>query len=210
MNQRFLDKPLYLITDRHQVPAGRTLTETVEQALLGGARLIQLREKDLTAAELLPLAGDLRQLTRRHSAQLIINDRIDVALACEADGVHLGEHSLPTDLVRKLIGPNRLLGVSTHSIDDIVNAAEQGADFLTFGPVYPTPSKATYGPPQGLEMLQRACRQTDLPIFALGGIKPDLVDEVMAHGASGIALISAILTSPDPGETTRCMLSKLT
>lgn len=189
---------LYLITDRHQLPAGANLLETVEQALAGGVKLIQLREKDMTAAELWPLAQQLRNLTHRFAAKLFINDRIDLALACGADGVHLGEHSLPTAEARRLIGPEYLIGVSTHSLDDITTATSQGADFLTFGPVYQTPSKLAYGPPQGLNHLKRASEHTELPIFALGGIKTTNVKNVISHGASGISLISAVISHPDP------------
>ncbi len=193
-----IDFNLYLITDRTQVAAGHTLLSAIDSALQGGVKAIQLREKDLSAAELLPLARELRELTRKYDARLLINDRIDLALAVQADGVHLGEHSLPTDVVRKLVGPKRLIGVSTHSNADISRAIKLGADFVTFGPVYETPSKAVFGPPQGLQALTEACRDSSLPVFALGGITPTRVAEVRHAGASGVALISAILASPAP------------
>ena len=193
-----LDFSLYLITNRHQVASGHTLLSAIESALQGGVKAIQLREKDLSAAEFLPLARELRELIRRYGARLLINSRVDVALAVQADGVHLGGHSLPTNVVRQRIGPRLLVGVSTHSNEDIILAAEQGADFVTFGPVYATPSKAAFGPPQGLERLADACRCTSLPVFALGGVTPSRVTTAHQAGASGIALISAILASPDP------------
>lgn len=193
-----IDFNLYLITDRTQVATNHTLLSVIDSALQGGVRAIQLREKDLTAAELLPLAQELRNLTREYAAQLLINDRIDIALAVQADGVHLGEHSLPTDVVRQLAGPKMLIGVSTHSIADISRATEQGADFVTFGPVYATPSKTTFGPPQGLKALTDACQGSSLPVFALGGITLPRVAVVRQAGASGVALISAICASPDP------------
>ncbi len=204
-----LDFSLYLITDRHQLPAGRTLFETVEQALKGGVRAVQLREKDLSARELLELALPLRELTRRYQARLLVNDRIDVALAAEADGVHLGRQSLPVAAARRLLGAGRLLGVSTHAPEEIAAAREAGADFVTFGPVYFTPSKAGFGPPQGLERLREACRQASLPVFALGGIGADQAAEVLAEGAAGIAVISAILTAPSPAEAARRFLALL-
>jgi thiamine-phosphate pyrophosphorylase len=193
-----IDFNLYLITDRTQVAANHTLLSAIDSALQGGVKAIQLREKDLSAAALLPLALELRDLTRQYNARLLINDRIDIALAVQADGVHLGEHSLPTDVVRQLVGPELLIGVSTHSNADISRAAEQGADFVTFGPVYATPSKADFGPPQGLKALTEACRGSSLPVFALGGITPPIAAEVREAGASGIALISAICANPDP------------
>jgi len=193
-----IDFNLYLITDRIQVATNHTLLSAIDSALQGGVKAVQLREKDLSAAELLPLAQELRHLTGKYNARLLINDRVDIALAVQADGVHLGGHSLPTDVVRQLVGPKLLIGVSTHSNADISRAAKQGADFVTFGPVYATPSKAAFGPPQGLQALTEACRGSSLPVFALGGVAPPRVAEVRQAGASGIALISAILANPDP------------
>ncbi len=193
-----IDFNLYLITDRNQVASGHTLLSTVEAALQGGVKAVQLREKDLSTTELLPLAQELRELTRRYDARLFINDNIDIALAVQADGVHLGGHSKPTDVIRKKIGQKLLIGVSTHSKAEIKLAAEQGADFVTFGPVYATPSKAEYGAPQGLDKLTDACRDSSIPVFALGGITPSRVSAVCQAGASGVALISAIISSSDP------------
>lgn len=193
-----IDFNLYLITDRNQVASGHTLMSAIESALQGGVKAVQLREKDLSATELLPLAQELRALTRRYSALLLLNDHIDLALAVHADGVHLGGHSLATDIVREQAGPNLLIGVSTHSNTDILLAARQGADFVTFGPVYATPSKAAFGPPQGLEALSEACRISSLPVFALGGITPSRAAAVRQAGACGVALISAIIASADP------------
>ena len=193
-----VDFNLYLITDRHQVPAGHTLFSVIEAALRGGVKAVQLREKDLSTDELLPLAQELRTLTRQHGARLLINDHVDLALAVEADGVHLGGHSRPTEAVRRQVGTEMLIGVSTHSKDEIRSACEQGADFVTFGPVYATPSKAAYGAPQGLNALAEACRNSPLPVFALGGITSERAAEVRTAGAHGIALISAIIGSASP------------
>ena len=193
-----VDFNLYLITDRTQVAAKQTLLSAIEEALRAGVKAVQLREKDLSAAELLPLARELRELTRLYAARLLINDHIDLALAVHADGVHLGGHSLPTDVVRHMVGPNLLIGVSTHSHAEITLAARLGADFVTFGPVYATPSKAAFGAPQGLSALSQACLVSSLPVFALGGMTTSKVAEVLQAGAHGIALISAILASPNP------------
>jgi thiamine-phosphate pyrophosphorylase len=204
-----VDFSLYLITDRRQVYGGRDLIEAVGLALAGGIRAVQLREKDLTAAELYPLALALRELTRDFSARLLINDRIDLALAVDADGVHLGAHSLPVGVARRLLGTDKLLGVSTHRHEEIETAREAGADFVTFGPVWHTPSKAAFGPPAGLEKLRRACTASSLPVFALGGITADRVPEVFAAGAAGAGLISAILASPDPGGAAADLLFRI-
>jgi len=200
-----IDFSLYLITDRHLVPAGRTLLATVEAALQGGVRAVQLREKDLPASELLPLAEELRALTRRFAARLLLNDRIDVALAVAADGVHLGGHSLPAAVARHLLGPQRLIGVSTHHPAEIAAAAAAGADFVTFGPVFATPSKAAYGPPLGIDALRKACTAAALPVFALGGIKAAHIPLLRNNGVHGIAVISAIMAAVDP-ETAACIL----
>jgi len=200
-----IDFTLYLITDRHQVPAGHTLLATVEAALQGGVRAVQLREKDLPASELLPLAEELRALTRRFAARLLLNDRIDVALAVAADGVHLGGHSLPAAVARHLLGPQRLIGVSAHHSAEIAAAAAGGADFVTFGPVFATPSKAAYGPPLGIDALRKACTVAALPVFALGGIKAAHLSLLRNNGVHGTAVISAIMAAVDPETAARAL-----
>ncbi len=204
-----VDFNLYLITDRKAVRSGRDLVEAVRAALEGGVRAVQLREKDLGARELYSLALPLRGLTRKFGARLLVNDRIDVALAVEADGVHLGGRSLPVSAARKILGPQRLIGVSTHRPAEIAAACAEGADFVTFGPVYATPSKAPYGDPVGPQRLAEACQSSKMPVFALGGVKPDRVRKVLAAGASGVAMISAILSDPDPATATRRLIALL-
>lgn len=191
------DFDLYVITDRQQTK-GRSLREVVAAALRGGARAFQLREKDLGPRDLYPLALDLRALTRAYGARLLINDRIDVALAVEADGVHLTTASLPAAAARRLLGPDRLIGVSTHNLPEARAAAQEGADFLVFGPVFFTPSKAPYGAPVGLDLLQAVRTVVTLPILAIGGIKKANLDQVMEAGADGIAVISAVIAADDP------------
>lgn len=192
-----IDFSLYLITDRHQT-ADRPLLEVVEAALSGGVRAVQLREKDLPPAELYDLAWEMRALTSRYDARLLINERIDIALAVEADGVHLGVNSMPVTAARR-IAPDLLIGYSSHGVGEAVAALAKGADFVTFGPVFPTPSKAAYGEPVGLGELGRACQQTvgDL-VFGLGGINRDNLKQVTATGCYRVALISGILAAPDP------------
>ena len=204
-----VDFNLYLITDRKQLPAGRGVVETVAAALAGGVRAVQLREKDLAAAELYPLALELRQLTARHGARLLINDRLDVALAVEADGVHLGGHSLPVAVARKILGPNKLIGVSTHYPDEAAAAARDGADFVTFGPVFITPSKTAYGDPVGLDRLREACSGATIPVFALGGVGCEHIGEIRDAGCHHVALISAILAATDPATAAAAILARL-
>jgi len=204
----WIDFSLYLITDRHQA-LGRGLEFVVEEALRGGVRAVQLREKDLSSKELYELAYDLRKVTARHNARLIINDRVDIALAVDADGVHLGNRSMPTYKVRRLLGEKKLIGVSCHNKVQATSAQEAGADFITYGPVYFTPSKAGMGEPLGVERLEAVTKLLHIPVFALGGIKEANCAEVMAHGAHGVALISAILASEDPRQAARRILSRL-
>ncbi|MDY0262601.1 MAG: thiamine phosphate synthase [Syntrophotalea acetylenica] len=200
---------LYLITDRKTVPQGRTLLQCVEQALCGGVRAVQLRDKDLPADELYRCGLALRSLTARFGARLLVNDRIDVALATGADGVHLGEHSLPTAEARRLLGQNAIIGRSVHHPEAIHPAAQEGADFVTFSPIYFTPSKAPFGAPQGLEALRCACACSPLPVLALGGIQQGRIREVRAAGAAGVALISAILAAANPEAATRALLAEM-
>lgn len=191
-----IDFSLYLITDRNQT-AGRPLLEVVEAALSGGVRAVQLREKDLPTAELYDLAWELRALTARYDARLLINERIDVALAVEADGVHLGITSLPVTAARR-IAPELLIGYSSHAVGEAAAALAKGADFVTFGPVFPTPSKTAYGQPLGLDALADVCARLRGPVFALGGIKQANLAQVTASGCYRVALISDILAAPDP------------
>lgn len=192
-----VDFRVYLITDR-RLAGGGDLLRAVERALAGGVCAVQLREKDLGGRELLDLARRMRALTARSGAKLLINDRVDVALASGADGVHLGESSIPPEEARRLLGPGRLIGVSTHGKDQLAAAQAAGADFAVFGPVYHTPSKAAFGPPLGVDSLRRACVSARIPVFALGGVGPRNINEVIAAGADGIAVISAILAAEDP------------
>jgi thiamine-phosphate pyrophosphorylase len=200
-----VDFRLYLITDRMQT-AGRTLPAVVADALRGGLRALQLREKDLSAAQLLEIAVELRQLTREYGAKLLINDRVDVALAAGADGVHLGKAGLPVPEARRMLGSERLIGYSAHSVDEALQAQMAGADFVTLGPVYHTPSKAQYGEPLGLSALSEAVRVVAIPVFALGGVKPASVAQVLSAGAHGVALISAVMAAPHPRVETEALL----
>jgi len=198
------DWGVYLVTDRAQTN-GRPLLDVVTAALRGGVGAVQLRERGLETRALLELAIALRQATRAVGAALLINDRIDVALACDADGVHLPGHSFAVADARALLGPRRLIGVSTHHPDEVAAAAAAGADFAVFGPIFATPSKATYGAPQGLDALARARRAAALPLFAIGGVDADTAAAVRDAGADGVAVIRAVLAAPDPAAAARAL-----
>lgn len=201
-----VDFRLYLITDRKLFGDEAALFGAVEEALQGGCRAVQLREKDLPIQEMLRLAYRFREMTAGYNARLFINDRVDVALAAGADGVHLGHGGMPVRGARKAGGMSMLIGYSTHGVDDAVSAEEDGADFITLGPVYETPSKIRYGPPLGTGVVMQAREKVKIPVFAIGGIKTEKIQEVKEAGADGIALISGILASKDPRKTTEeCM-----
>jgi thiamine-phosphate pyrophosphorylase len=189
--------------------AGRSLPAVVTDALRGGARAVQLREKDLTGCQLFELADGLRAITRQYNAKLIINDRVDIALAVDADGVHVGKAGMPVAVVRRILGRDRLIGYSAHSIAEAQQAERDGADFVTFGPVYATPSKAQYGQPLGLELLAEAAQNVRIPVFALGGVKKMLIAQVMQTGVHGVALISAVISAPDPLDETKSLLHQI-
>ncbi|CAI2719622.1 thiamine phosphate synthase [Nitrospina watsonii] len=184
---------LLLITDLKDIPRDRHL-DTVEAALKGGVRDLQLREKDLPLPDLFSLALALRQLTSHYGARLYINDRLDIALMTGADGVHLPEAGLPAGEVKARY-PHLLVGVSTHSWEAARQAQEAGADYITFSPIYDTPSKREYGAPQGLDALKEVTERVHIPVLALGGINLTRIPEVRRHGAYGAALIRGIWNS---------------
>jgi len=151
----------------------------------------------LPVRELLALARELRSITGKFDARLFINDRVDVAVAVGADGVHLGNKSMPAAAVRKIVGNKLLIGVSTHSLAEAENAEKAGADFITFGPIFVTPSKMRYGAPTGVEALGTIKEHVRIPVLGLGGVRPDNILQVLRAGADGIAMISAILAADD-------------
>ncbi len=199
-----VDFRLYLVTDRKAAEAaGRTLPAVLDAALARAAARgvkvgVQLREKDLDGGPLLALAREARAVTRAHGARLLVNDRLDVALAAEADGVHLPSDGLPPDAARTLLAAMGLIGVSTHSPTEVVAARARGADFVLLGPIYDTPSKRPYGPPLGIETLAEAAAGASVPVLAIGGITPERVAEVRRAGAHGVACIGAVMSAADP------------
>jgi thiamine-phosphate pyrophosphorylase len=180
---------LCLITDRKS--SGRTAEEMVRIALGAGARWIQYREKETTRRERYLEALKIRDLTRQVGALFIINDETDIALAAEADGVHLGQDDLPLPEARKIMG-ERIIGISTHSLSDAIAAQEGGADYIGFGPMFPTATKDA-GTPKGVAMLREIRSGVQIPVVAIGGISTENLQEVFAAGADAVAVASAIL-----------------
>ena len=186
------------MTDR-RATGGRDLVDVVRAALGAGLPAVQLREKDLPGRELFALAEALRTATTRVGALLIVNDRVDVAIAAGADGVHLGGGSMPVAVARRLVGPDALIGVSTHAPGE----APADADFAFFGPVWETPGKTAVGPAR----LAEAVAATAVPVLAIGGVTPARVPAALAAGAAGVAVIREILAARDPAVATRELLA---
>jgi thiamine-phosphate pyrophosphorylase len=196
------DFDVYLVTDRGQT-RGRDLLWVIDEAVKGGIRAVQLREKDLEGGELFDLAEKVAALCRHHRAALLINDRVDVALAVDATGVQLGKRSLPIAAARALLGDDKWIGASIHSVTEVEAAEKDGADFLLFGPVYFTPSKAVYGAPQGVGALKEIVALSRLPVYAIGGVTAQNIRELLDAGARGIAGISSIVSAPEPRHAAR-------
>jgi thiamine-phosphate pyrophosphorylase len=196
---------LLLITNRNI--SRRPFSYTVEAALEGGVDAVQLREKDLTSKELFAIADEFRKLTTTFDAKLIINDRVDVALAVDADGVHLGWRSMPIAKVRALVGPEKFIGYSAHNLQEAKNAQDAEADYITLSPIYETRSKRVT--PIGVGMIATLKKEVNIPVIALGGIDESNVDKTLRNGADGVAVISGILTSENPFETASRLCHKI-
>ena len=189
------DYTLYLVTDR-QLMSCDSLTEAVEQAILGGCTMIQLREKELPSLEFYNQAVAVKQVTERYHIPLIINDRIDIAMAVQATGVHIGQHDLTAATVRKVIGENMLLGVSASSIAEAIQAQQDGADYLGVGAMFPTGTK-TDAESVSMEELQKIRTAVSLPIVVIGGINKGNAGRFKPMGIDGLAVVSAIIAQSD-------------
>ncbi len=194
---------LYVITDEH-LGQGKSHLEIARESLAGGADVIQLRDKSAGGLQLYQTGKALRDLTRRVGAHFIVNDRIDIALATDADGVHVGQADLPARVARRLIGPGKILGVSASSLEEALRARDDGADYLGVGPVFEARStKSDAGNPLGLSLISSIRQQCDLPIVAIGGINADNLPDVLQAGADAVAVVSAVVASQDIPETAR-------
>ena len=200
-----LDLSLYVVTDP-DLSRGRSHDEVAVQALAGGANVIQLRDKRASTRELCETALRLQALASRAGALFMVNDRLDVALAVEAGGVHLGQDDLPAHLARRLLGPDKVLGISVENGEQARKAARDGADYVAIGPIYDARgTKADAGIPIGLEAIVGLRRHTELPIVAIGGIKHHHIGELIKAGADGAAVISAVVSAEDIAQSAREM-----
>ena len=189
------DYSLYLVTDRMRMST-RTLGEAVEQAVIGGCTLVQLREKDISALDFYALALEIKKITDRYGIPLIINDRIDIAMAAGAAGVHIGQQDIPADIARKVIGKDMLLGVSVSSAAEAIDAVKAGADYLGVGAMFPTGTKPDAGF-VSMEELGRIRKAVDIPIVVIGGISRENAMLFRTMGVDGLAVVSAVIAQPD-------------
>ena len=200
------DLLLYLCTDRllakgrpgvHGPAEDRPITQAVQAAIEGGVTMVQIREKQAETLDFYNIAREVQAITRRHKIPLVVNDRIDIALALEADGLHLGQTDMPLDVARRLVGNKMFIGISAGTVEEALAAERGGADYLGVGAVFPTGSKAEAGEPIGISRIAEIRAAVRLPFVGIGGIGPANAAGVIAAGADGVAVISAILSQPD-------------
>jgi thiamine-phosphate pyrophosphorylase len=204
--RRLFPTPLYAILEPSRAK-GRSPTAILHDLLKGGAGVIQLRAKEMASKELFGLAVEARSLTRNAACLFIVNDRADIALAAETDGVHLGQEDLPLSVARRILGPKRIIGISTHDLDQAREAEAGGADYIGFGPIFGTNTKQTGYSPRGLSMLREICKTVKIPIVAIGGITETNVTQVWDAGANAAAIISDLMGASDMAEKVRKILS---
>lgn len=188
------------------VPADLAWLPRVEQAIEGGVTVVQLRAKDADDRTALDLGRRLRQLTDRLDVSLVVNDRPDLALLLEADGIHLGQTDLPASEVRRLVGPTVTIGLSSHTLAEAVAACAQPIDYVAFGPIFPTRSKEAPAAATGLGALAEVVRQATVPVVAIGGISPAQIEGIRRTGVSGVAVIGALADAPDPTKEASALL----
>lgn len=197
-----VDYSLYLITDRVLV-GNKDFFTSVRKALEGGVSLLQIREKNASSKEFYELGLQLKKLVSEFNIPLIVNDRLDIAQALDADGVHIGSEDLPLDVVRRIIGANKILGYSVSSVEEALYGEKIGADYLGAGPVYPTGSKEDASAPIGLDCLKSIKESVKIPVVGIGGIGSANIKQVKQTGVDGISVISAILSRDDTGHAAK-------
>jgi thiamine-phosphate pyrophosphorylase len=199
-----VDYSLYLVTDRG-LARGRSTLEIVSAAVHGGATVVQLREKDCYTRDFIEQALTIKEFLKDRGVPLIINDRLDVAQAVKADGVHLGQTDMPLGVAKKILGDSMIIGISAESVQDAVEAEKGGADYLGVSPIYKTPTKTDTAPPLGLKGLRKIRKAVRLPLVGIGGLNRDNAAEVIRNGADGVAVISAIVAADDPQAATNAL-----
>lgn len=206
MKKQNIDYTLYLCTDR-ELMSTETLEEAVEKAIKGGCTVVQLREKHCSSREFYQAAMNIREITRKYQVPLIINDRVDIALAIDADGVHVGQSDLPASVVRSIIGEDKIVGVSAAKVSEAEQAVKDGADYLGVGAMFPTDTK-TDARPVTMEELRAIRSAADVPIVVIGGINQKTVHHFKDTGIDGLAVVSAVIAAKDIEQAAREMVSK--
>ena len=191
--------PLYVVTDRHQTGED-SLLRILGDIIPEQGMMVQIRERDLGSRELLRFVDAVHRLAHPFRVPCLINDRVDLVLATRAAGVHLRSDSMPTKEARKCLGAGYLIGKSVHSAEEALQSEKEGVDFVVLGPVYETPSKRQYGPPLGVDVIREAGRHCTIPVYAIGGMTTARVENVMASGAAGVAVVSSIFQAASPRE----------
>jgi len=197
MKPQNVNYSLYLVTDRG-LARGRSTLDIVKAAVSGGVTCVQLREKDCSTLEFIEQALAIKNFLQAREVPLIINDRLDVALAVAADGVHLGQSDMPLEMAQKIAGPSMIFGISAESLQDAVTAEKDGADYLGVSPIFATPTKTDTAPPLGLEGLRKIRKRIEIPLVGIGGLNITNSAEVIRNGGDGVAVVSAIVAADDP------------
>ncbi len=204
-----IDLSLYVITDERFLDSSN-IYEAVEKAILGGATVVQYRAKKKTTKEMYQEALLVREITRRHNIPFIVNDRLDLALAVKADGVHVGQEDLPVEVIRKLVGEEFIVGLSTHNINQVREANKKGiTDYLGFGPIFPTTTKENPDPVTGIEALCSAVKESKIPIVAIGGINKENIKPVISCRPAGVAVVRAAFENGNPYLNVKALKEKL-
>ena len=202
MKTNRLDYSLYLVTDRG-LSGGRTTLEIVRAAVLGGVTCVQLREKECSSRQFIEQALLLKPFLKANRVPLIINDRVDIAQAVEADGVHLGQSDMPLSMAKGILKNSMIIGISAESVEDAVRAEEGGADYIGVSPIFATPTKTDTAPPLGLNGLRRIREAVNIPLVGIGGLNDSNAGDCIQNGADGVAVVSAIVSADDPEDASR-------
>lgn len=203
-----IDYSLYLITDRGIIK-DRCLKDCVEEAIKGGVTIVQIREKDASTREFYNIAKEVKEVTDKYNIPLIINDRLDIALAVDAAGVHLGQSDMSIEVARKILGEEKIIGISAGNLEEALEAEKSGADYLGIGAIFYTGTKKDIDEPIGLEGLKEIINKIKIPSVAIGGINKDNTEDVIKTGVNGISVISAILGYEDTKKASEELVSKL-
>ncbi len=208
MNKKDLDYSLYLVTDRN-LTLGRDLLDIIEEAILGGTTMIQLREKESSSRNFYELGLKVKEITAKYKIPLIINDRLDIALALEADGLHIGQSDLPYSVARKILGHDAIIGLSVESLQDAIDADSLDVDYLGISPVFSTNTKIDTAKPLGIEGIRDIHRISRHKLIAIGGVNLDNAHAIIEAGADGLAVVSAISSAESPRKASEDLLRQI-